>query len=300
MKKMRISREGEGMFVYRGYLDNDRDEIVDESQPLVVTSAGNIRPRSAERWFTIRPEGRRDYQLIYVADGRIHFRFAEGERVLEKGHMVLFRPGEMQHYELFIGDRPEFFWVHFTGSEVETLLAECGLPADRRVYWMGTSSDYRSTFYQMIKEMQTKHSHYEELLRSCLRQILLLMHRHLEQADDPPAAYNGEIIQAIGWIGRHWQEKISFEEYAVRNRLTPYWFREKFKQYTGCTPLQYLINLRIHNAINLMENTDLNVSQVAYAVGYENVSYFRRLFYSHTGLTPGQYMRQKGKKQTGE
>ena len=47
--------------------------------------------------------------------------------------------------------------------------------------------------------------------------------------------------------------------------------------------------------MNLMENTDYNIEQIAEAVGYDNPSYFRRLFHKHTGLSPSEY-KQRHKK----
>ena len=91
------------MYVSRGDLGNVVDALVDHSVPLLITSAGNIRPRSARKFYTIRPEGREDYQLIYVADGCAHFRFSEDgpDTVVEKGNMVLFWPGQYQYYKLY-------------------------------------------------------------------------------------------------------------------------------------------------------------------------------------------------------
>ena len=63
------------MFMYRGDIGRVVDETVDLSQPLLITSAGNIRPRSVPKFYTKRPQGQADYQLIYVANGCVHFYF---------------------------------------------------------------------------------------------------------------------------------------------------------------------------------------------------------------------------------
>lgn len=283
------------MYVYRGDLGNYVDALVDMSKPLLVTSAGNIRPRSAKEFFTTRPEGREDYQLLYVADGRIIFRFHGEEQVLDKGNMVLYWPGESQHYKMYSAEQAEFYWVHFTGYDVERLLAEWGIPHGRNVFWVGTDSDYRWLFYQMIRELQSRRAHYEQLLNMNLQHLFLLMHRHLTDTEDTATSFHGEVIQALTWFDRHWREDISIEEYATRNRMSPCWFRQKFKAFTGTSPMQHIINLRITNAMNLIENTDYNISQIAEAVGYDNPAYFRRLFRKHTGMSPLEYKKQKRK-----
>lgn len=286
------------MYVSRGDLGNYVDALVDHSVPLLITSAGSIRPRSARKFYTIRPEGREDFQLIYVSDGCAHFRFeADGpDVVVEKGNMVLFWPGQYQDYKLYSAEYGEFYWVHFTGSAVESLLAELQIPRNRNVFPVGTLSDCRWMLHQTIRELQLRQTHYEELLRMNLRHLLMLIHRNMTETEEPKPSFHGEIIQSLTYFERHWQDNLSIEDYAIRNRMTPCWFRQKFKEYVGCSPLQYIINLRMTNAMNLLENTDYNITQVSYAVGYENVSYFRRLFQRHTGMTPGEYQRSKRKK----
>ena len=286
------------MYVNRGDLGNVVDALVDNEVPLLITSAGNIRPRSAREFYTTRPEGREDYQLLYIADGCAHFRFeTDGpDTVVEKGHMVLFRPGQPQHYTLYSAEQGEFYWVHFTGSRAEDTLTELQIPSDRNVFWVGTLSDCRWMMHQMIRELQLRQVHYEDLLQMNLRHLLMLIHRNMTRTEGTKAPFRGEVIQSLTYFQRHWRDPISIEEYAIHCRMTPCWFRQKFKEYVGCSPLQYLISLRMTNAMNLLENTDYNITQISYAVGYENVSYFRRLFQQHTGMTPGEYQRSKRKR----
>lgn len=279
------------MYVSRGDLGNTIDTYVNNEVPLSVTSAGNIRPRSAREFHTIRPEGREDYQLIYVADGCMHFRFAEDapETIVEKGNMVLFWPNQYQHYELFANEKGEFYWVHFTGYEVEKMLTDLHVSRDRKVFWTGTLSDYRWMLHQMIRELQLKQNHYEEVLCMNLRHLLMLLDRNTAKDETSEAPAYGEIVMAVSYFERHWRENFSMDWYANHCRMSPRWFRKKFQEFTGCSPLQYILSLRMANAMNLLENTDYNITQIAYEVGYENVSYFRRLFQKHTDLTPTEY-----------
>jgi transcriptional regulator GlxA family with amidase domain len=65
----------------------------------------------------------------------------------------------------------------------------------------------------------------------------------------------------------------------------------RFKAATGCSLIEYLQNLRIEEAKRLLEQGKLPVEEVSLAAGYEDVSFFRRLFKRLTGSTPGQYRR---------
>jgi transcriptional regulator GlxA family with amidase domain len=63
------------------------------------------------------------------------------------------------------------------------------------------------------------------------------------------------------------------------------------KNATGLPLIDYLQNLRIEEAKRLLETTDRAVDEICYDVGYEDASFFRRLFRRRTGVAPAQYRR---------
>ena len=78
--------------------------------------------------------------------------------------------------------------------------------------------------------------------------------------------------------------------------MTPCWFIQNFKQITKITPMQYIMSLRMNNAMNMLDNTKNNVTQISTAVGYENPHYFSRVFKKHTGMTPLEYRNRNKEK----
>lgn len=106
------------MYINSGYLNNSRTDFKDNSTPLVVGSCGTYRLKTRPNLPTYWQKGRRDYQILYVANGKTHFWFDGKEEIVSAGHMVLYKPEEIQKYVYYLEDNPEVFWIHFTGSDV--------------------------------------------------------------------------------------------------------------------------------------------------------------------------------------
>lgn len=82
---------------------------------------------------------------------------------------------------------------------------------------------------------------------------------------------------------------ITLEEAAGQAYLSKEAFCRFFKLRTRKTFTQYLQQLRISEAQKLLQETDLGISEIAFKVGFENLSYFNRSFKSHTGMTPREF-----------
>lgn len=274
------------------YLGEAHEDIVDISKPILVTAAGYYRVHTSDVIDTERPNGRGDYQLLYIAAGKAHFYFDGKERIIPKGNMVLFRPGESQIYYLYASEKPETYWVHFTGSDVGLLLDYYQMPKGENVFYTGTSPDYQWLYRQMIQELQLRRANYDDLLSMNLRHIFLMINRYLKEGKQVGTDVLDEIERATHYFNENYNQQISIEKYAEEHMMTSCWFIQSFKQITKTTPMQYIVSLRITNAMNLMDNTNYSIAEVASAVGYDNALYFSRLFHKHTGMSPREYKKR--------
>lgn len=278
------------MYCNSGYLNNSRTAFLDKSKPLIVGSCGTYRLNKVKRLPTWRPKGRIDYQLLYIASGKAHFEFEKGkEQIVPAGHMVLYRPKEMQKYTYYVEDKPEVYWIHFTGSDVKKMLKKYGLPSQDHVFYTGTSSDYQRLFRTMIQELQLCKPHYEDTLALQLQELFITISRYSASKTKESGYAQKEIESAIQYFNENYSENIRIEDYAASKHMSVSWFIRNFKQYNKITPLNYILSIRIANAKNLLENTSYNVSQIAEIVGYDNPLYFSRLFHKQVGFSPSEY-----------
>ncbi len=278
------------MYVNSGYLNNSRLPVVDKSKPLIVTSAGTYHVKNKNRIPTLRPKGRIDYQLLYIASGKAHFYLNGNDTIVSAGHMVLFLPREEQKYEYRKEDKTEAYWVHFTGSQVKGILRHFDIPLKGNVFYSGSSEEYKTLFNNMIHEFRTCPVGYEEMVEMYLRQLFLIVQRtRLERKTTMNSFVQAEISYARKYFFEHYSEDINIADFAQSRHMSVSWFMRSFKQVTGVSPMQYILSLRIENAQILLETTDYSVNEIASIVGYDNQLYFSRIFKKQKGLPPTEY-----------
>ena len=281
------------MYVNSGYLNNSKLPFKDKSRPLIVGSCGTYRLKNHKKLPTWSPRGRVDYQLLFIASGKTHFYIGGKDQVVTAGHMVLFQPKEEQHYEYFGEDKPEVYWVHFTGSAVKEILRSYDIPLDEHIFFSGTPAAYTQLFKNMIEEFQTCRVGYKEMLEMNLRQLFMMIQRtRLEKPPIVSTAVQLEMDYARQYFHDHYNEPINIEEYALSRHTSISLFMRNFKKVFGVSPKQYILNIRMNNAQNLLESTDYTVAEIAAIVGYDNSLYFSRIYHKQKGQAPSDYRKR--------
>jgi AraC-like DNA-binding protein len=93
-------------------------------------------------------------------------------------------------------------------------------------------------------------------------------------------------------IRNHFDAPLSLDEMAARCALNASYLSRSFKNKTGTTIFAYLNRIRIEKACLLLKNSDLTITEIAFSVGYNNISFFNRMFKRAMAVTPGEYRRR--------
>ena len=93
------------------------------------------------------------------------------------------------------------------------------------------------------------------------------------------------------WLREHFRESGVVARAVGYARVPERTLKRRFKQATGLALIDYVQNLRIEEAKRLLESSDQAVDEICFAVGYEDASFFRRLFRRRTGIAPARYRR---------
>jgi transcriptional regulator GlxA family with amidase domain len=93
------------------------------------------------------------------------------------------------------------------------------------------------------------------------------------------------------WLREHFREPGGVAGVVEHAQVPERTLKRRFKAATGVAIIEYVQNLRIEEAKRLLETTDEAADEIGFTVGYEDASFFRRLFKRRTGITPGRYRR---------
>jgi AraC-like DNA-binding protein/ligand-binding sensor protein len=107
------------------------------------------------------------------------------------------------------------------------------------------------------------------------------------------------IYKAIDYVKRNYMKKIMLEDVAGHVQLSPSYFCSVFRKEMKCNFNAYLNRIRIEMSKKLLLDNDIPLADVANLVGYEDQSYFTRVFRSRTGVSPGKYRERKGQVRIG-
>ncbi|UOR10349.1 bifunctional transcriptional activator/DNA repair enzyme AdaA [Halobacillus amylolyticus] len=106
--------------------------------------------------------------------------------------------------------------------------------------------------------------------------------------------------QMIEWIDQHYKERVTLNRLAEISHGSPSHLQRTFKRVKGMSPLKYIQQVRISQAIHDLETTDRSVTDIGIAVGLPNIAYFVTLFKEKTGSSPSDYRNNHQQKQSKE
>lgn len=271
----------------RAYVDNNTDFFV-SSCGYTVTAKGE--PRAA----TVREHGRPDYQLLYIAKGRYRFDIQNKSVVVDEGNAVIYNPYDSQKYISDADYDSEIYWTHFTGCDCKKILSRAGF-RESGAYYVGYNDKFIPLYKWIINEIQLKKAGYTDLAAGYFKQILGLMARNRNSIAENQNE-NKLVENAMLYFYRHFNENISINDYAKAEKITPCWFRSCFKKATDVSPQQFIKDIRLSYARELLLTTDYKVYEIANRCGYDNAFYFSRIFAKNTGCSPLRF-RNDNKKQ---
>ena len=274
-----------------GYYYTDEGGSADMQYDILVNSAGHYKLITQQCFETTRPSGRQDYQLLYIAKGSAFFQMEGKLHQVGEGHMILYHPGDSQYYRYELVHQPDVYWVHFTGNQAESLLSQAGF-GKSGIYHTGPQSEFVLLIQNMIQELQVKKSRYLPITNLYMKELIELTARYFSENENDSWDSTGFIEKAIVDFHQSYHLPLRVNEYAKKLNISSCWFIRCFKRYTGKTPQQYIMDIRINKAKELLYSSSFCCNEIAQSIGYADSLYFSRIFKQTVGVSPLAYRKK--------
>ncbi|MCD9023898.1 helix-turn-helix transcriptional regulator [Cohnella silvisoli] len=255
-----------------------------KSALMYVQEVGHFRTLSP--YFTER-EHLNSFLIVYTLSGLGNLTYKGNVYELRPRQTFLIDCMEYQHYATAADpDQPwELLWVHFNGESVApyySAFETAGTP----VVTLSVDSEASSMLRELIVLQQERTVRSElignRLIIGLLTEVLLAAPElSISVADAPEYVRN-----SIREIERHYREKITLNRLAGLSSVNKFHLAKEFKRFTGFSPNEFLINVRMSHAKERLKYSDLPIAAIAAEVGIDNVSHFIRLFKDRIDATP--------------
>ena len=273
-------------FVFRNINILNTNSVKSDKYPLIVNYTCNCFAGVPYSYDTYNCVGRDDYFIIYVTDGIFNTKINGTVLNLKKGTVVLFPPKYKYHYW---GEIPsKYLCAHFTGSHVEKFLTDLGFPLNEPyVLENEFSPKIKSLFDKMVEQFMTKAPFLQYSLACLLEEILLTI--VIERMRN-----NGyrTFKNSIKYIHANYTEKIQIPYLAKLEGLSNSRYITLFTKEFGKTPSEYILELKLGRARELLLTTDMTISLVGASSGFKDQYFFSKMFKKHVGLTPTEYRKR--------
>lgn len=246
--------------------------------------------------------------FYYVIDGRFEWIIDKTCHVLYPGDLAIILPGQYFGGEKDLLDIGNVSWLHLDVQQLEraginamgswTRLtdSEC-----RRIGKMLLAN--HSPVLSKLKDagMLLQNIHYEFLnqeigysarINSNIDELFILIARQLTRQHDSRRDFPQTFKKLEQSLREDLSHQWALEEMAALVGLGITAFSEKVKNYTGFSPLNYLINIRISEAIKLLKRTDVHITDIALDVGFYSSQHFATTFKKLTGYTPTEFRKK--------
>jgi AraC family transcriptional regulator of arabinose operon len=230
-----------------------------------------------------RPTGTGDHMFMLFY-GDVWIGAGDVPRRWPRGGLMMWTPGTHQYY----GNTEKPFvhsWMHCDGSYIQDLLKSNGIPTNQPFEWSDPSIIERyllAIHEELIRYARPDEGIVKSQLHAWMREVARVAGGSVTTVQEIP----GPFLALRHFMESDYAQPMTLAGLARRVNLSVPHFCAEFKRHFGTSAIDYLIRQRMHQAAYLLKDRNLQVTDVARRVGYDDLFHFSKLFKRHYGMSP--------------
>ncbi len=241
-----------------------------------------------EPGYRVRRAHMDNYLIMLIEDGACEISFSGQNFRAPRGSFVILDCHKEHEYGSDTAWRA--LWVHFDGPLAKSFYKT--IAENRGNVFLPKS--YPTIHYELntLYLEFLEHKPIDEARASL--HLSAILNSVLSRESETPSRNSDGIKRSVAYINEHFAESNPLEKLSSIASLSPFYFSRLFRNETGLTPHQYLIETRISAARFLLSSTPLTIKEIAFQTGFPDESSFCASFRKREGMTPATYRKKLG------
>ncbi len=247
-------------------------------------------------------------RIYYIIDGKFEWIIRDQHHVLYPGDTAMILPGQKFGGDKDFIDIGTLSWIYIKVEKAEpggklitgkwSSLSENESLAIGKILLLNNNpvlSKLKETgalLQELQQELFNQQIGYNTCVNKLIDELFILTARKLTHQNNSYRDFPQAFMQLEKTLRQHLSHQWTVDEMAGLVGLGTTSFAEKVKNYTGFPPLNYLITIRISEAIRLLKKQDLNVTDIALDTGFYSSQHFSTTFKKLTGYTPSEFRKR--------
>ena len=253
-----------------------------EGIDFTVTEVSLAYYRKLPQGYTFSTDSRPAYGLTLIINGTLEMNMGDKKIVAEPGNIILQQKGD--NYRLFAPDAcgVEYVVISYMATPEDVLkkyLPERLLDS--------TNLKYQRFFENVAHNFSSYSITSAPLLRALVQEIVCNVICDVNSTAQQ--FHNQPLERAKQYINENFSKPITTIDIASAAGFSPSYLRTLFHKIMGQSPMNYLNQVRINHAKEMLSSKMFTLSEVASSCGFQNEYYFNRVFKKFAGITPGKY-----------
>jgi AraC-like DNA-binding protein len=286
---------------YFKYLVSNPD---DQNRGLYLTVAGQAHigankaypPEGHPRGYSFNWEtGRvlREHVFVYITEGEGVFENRNGLFQVPAGSAVVIPSDSWHRYKPVPGKGWTEYYIGIAGKYADPFVLNGLFSEKKPVVPIGYDEKIIRSFYEIFELTKLEQPGYQQVCSGLAIYMLGLIHTRVKNINFDNKQVIPTIQKACIYFRVNLTTPVDLEQLASKLDIGYTTFRKEFKKYTGLSPSQYHLALRIQQAKDLLVNTGKSIKEIAFELGFSSEFHFSKLFKEKAGITPSQYRKLK-------
>ncbi|MET3113152.1 AraC-like DNA-binding protein [Pedobacter sp. CG_S7] len=234
-----------------------------------------------------------EYQIIYITNGQGTFESASFKQTQVKaGTIIVLFPNERHRYKPDNNTGWDEFWVGLKGDIIDNLVLSSYLNPKKPCLFIGFNESIFNLYNSIIETTKKEKPGYQPLVSGAVLHLIGACHAIMKQSTTENKKEETIIDQSKLLFRSNINNTYSPQQAAQELNVGYSWFRKSFKDFTGLSPGQYYLQLKIEKAKEMLCSSNAPIKEIFIELNFDSSFYFSKIFKEKTGLKPTDYRKR--------